>query len=325
MKKKHPEYQGLTSSPPLHWKQILAQLVKKQSEKSAFEAFGKDMSPSEILELLDWSTSDSCPLGRDMISATFAGIQQGVFCTALTNTSPEQLNILRQYSSMETVLHHIVQLSHELKRECGVFNDLITKEIKRIQTLNLSEIIPDEIESIHEELREIRKQGEEIIHTTAKTLGLAWHTSRADIIQELSHTKELCQQCLNKSVGFFKTNEKPSTGLWESLEQRLDLVFSDVDTKDNITFMKDTDLALEALVKFSVWHLRDYYEIGLIPQSTKEVPAEREENLFALAERKLSKLGLHTLKDLKDKNIYSKRALVLYLTKKMQETTSCHS
>ena len=45
MKKKHPEYQGLTSSPPLHWKQILAQLVKKQSEKSAFEAFGKDMSP----------------------------------------------------------------------------------------------------------------------------------------------------------------------------------------------------------------------------------------------------------------------------------------
>jgi hypothetical protein len=89
--------------------------------------------------------------------------------------------------------------------------------------------------------------------------------------------------------------------------------------------MKDNTPALEALVKFNVWYIKDYREVGLLPQlDATHIPTlfpeqedlKHREQLFKIAESNLEKIGLHTLADLKTERIYSKKALIEYIKKR---------
>jgi len=254
-------------------KEKLKTLVASISEKKLLETMGKELSVEQIQDLLDWAASQNNIPSREAINALFIGIPQSAFSKILMQASPKQLDFLRHESFIETIQHHLSQLSHELKEQFNVFCGEMESKAKALQTVDVSDIQPEEIRALYNSLQTLSQQGKEIIHLVACTLALAWNTNRVDLIQELSRVKELCQHCLNKDVGASATDSTPSSGLWGILEKRLNLVFSDIDTKGDVIVMKDTDFALEALVKFSVWHLRDYCDVGLLPQTDEEIPA----------------------------------------------------
>lgn len=312
-----PLLQAATSHRhPADWREKLRSLVETTSSRSALETLGEELNVEQTLELIDWALEKDTSAAREAIGALFAKLKQSIFCNVLLETTPSQLDFLKRDSSVETIQHHLSQLSHELKERFVLFCDKVVHESGRLDTLDLSQLRSEDIDILHHSLDEIAKEGRDIIHLTSVALALAWNTNRTDIIQELSHTKELCEQCLIRDVGNPTIEEAQSSGLWHVLKAKLDSVFSDMDTQGSLTLMKDSDFALEALVKFSVWHIRDYCEVGLIPHADKDIPAERRDNLFALAERNLSKLGLKTLLDLKREKIYSKRALMEFIQRK---------
>ena len=93
--------------------------------------------------------------------------------------------------------------------------------------------------------------------------------------------------------------------------------------------MKDDEPAVEGLVKFSVWYLKDYWELGLLPGVEKQADldidmekhteaerAEYREKLFTLARDTLDQVGLSTVGDLKNAFIFSKQTLQEYINQK---------
>ena len=296
-----------------NWKDKLQRLIETNPDKTLLESFGKDLSANQTLELIDWATAKNTPGSRHAIETLFAGISQAVFYQVLLKCSPQQLDFLKKDSSVETIQHHLSQLSHELQNRFNQFCDAVVSKRCLLDTVDLCELGQKDIQALYTSLENTLEQSHELIYVMSAALSLSWNTNRADIIQELGRTKGLCQHCLSNDVGSPRTEETPATGLWQALENRINLVFSDIDTKGAIILMKDTDSALEALVKFSLWHLRDYSELGLIPETDDQMSMEDRENLFLLAEKNLAKRGLKTLRDLKQKHIYSKRALMEFL------------
>jgi len=73
----------------------------------------------------------------------------------------------------------------------------------------------------------------------------------------------MCQKALILVVGQPRTPTEPPTGMYEFLERHLKEVFGHPSDPD---VLKDEDSPLEALGKFSIWHLEDYWDAGLLPK-----------------------------------------------------------
>ena len=79
---------------------------------------------------------------------------------------------------------------------------------------------------------------------------------------------------------------------------------------ETIEALHDEDPACDALVKFSVWYLQDYFELGLLPEVTNEAELDRDPQRYReLARQRLHRLGLKTVGDLKRAGIFSRATL----------------
>lgn len=123
-------------------------------------------------------------------------------------------------------------------------------------------------------------------------------------------------------VGIPRCNGAQATGLFALLEQKLNAVYGNPLDPNDIEALDNSDPAIDALVKFSVWYLRDYWEIGLLPMVKNERDldlssrrysernrAEHREKLFVMVQENLERLGLDKVKDLKKARIYSRETL----------------
>src|SRR5262249_54111258 len=96
-----------------------------------------------------------------------------------------------------------------------------------------------------------------------KVLSLAWNAKRLDLIDKMSHAKEQCQKALSHSIGQPKTAFNEAAGLFARIDLALERFY---DNPDNaVENAEDDEPALEGLARFSLWYLKDYFELGLLP------------------------------------------------------------
>lgn len=305
------------------WKEKLHHLFTYLPSNVPNQNFGRALSSEQILEILHFVKNGKKEAHNlQKLSSLFMGVSPNVFHDILVQANTAELSFLREEAITESVQHNLSLIVNELhKRFIGLCDELATKGLE-IEGTDLQTIGKDEIASFYESVKNYQEGGDSILFLTGRALSIAWNSNRVDLIQELGRIKELCQKCMNESVGKTGIAELAPTGLFHLLNKKVDRLFSDMDTNGNLTLMKNTTPALEALVKLSVWYIQDYCDVGLLPQvkpvndmntAQENEDLKKREQLFIAAEKNLNKMGLHTLADIKSAQIYSKKALVEYI------------
>lgn len=301
---------------------------KTMSDPHYIEIAGSVLQPSQFLELLNHPEIGSL---QEKFSSLFILMPPEVFRSVIANATPKQMNTLKKEAIAEPLLHQLTVLSNGLKNDVAAYGLEIMNKERELKELPLENITSSDIFSVTHDLHSLAEKGLSLQGLISQALALAWQTTRMDIIDQLSQSKEHCQKIIlegfglkpQQGVGPIKL-EILQTGLWSVLNNRLDSVFEEF--FDPSKHLQDQIPAMEALVKFSVWYLKDYWEIGLLPQIKNESDLELNpdkysenerleyrEELFLAAQRTLEEHGLFTLADLKSAKIYSRKALVEYI------------
>lgn len=303
---------------PAHWRQKTRAVIEGLSNPKKIEEVGRVCSAHQIQEIISLSATIKDSL-KEKLFPLFIGMPHEVFLRLLIDATPKQLSILKQESLTEPVQHHLTLLTHDLSSRMAQANSSATAFELAVQNLNLVDIDLRQINIEHDKIITLLTSCNSINFISSKALSLAWNTNRTDLIEKLSKIKEQSQRLILQVIGKERSASSAPSGLFLLLEKRLDSVFS---SPNDIEALNDEEPATEALVKFSVWYLQDYFDIGLLPDiqhidqleldpqnySEKERSNHRE-ILFQTAEQHLEQLGLFTLSDLKQAKIYSKKAL----------------
>jgi hypothetical protein len=306
---------------PAEWKLKIRTAIKNLQDPQKLEAAGKKLDLAQISELLEATITGDKQLLL-ALPPLFVGLSPTVFRALLKQASPKQLLLLKQEAMSEALQHHLSLLTHELKNELNDSLDATEKKEKDLANLPLEDIDSTDIQKNFQEIQILTDNCKKIYTETQNALALAWNTNRQDLIELLSGIREASHKNLTMFIGMPSTEITPSTGLWKILEKRLSRVFENLGLDSAV----DDQPAMEALIAFSIWYVKDYWEVGLLPQisyleelelnpntySEQEI-SEHRAGLFADAEKNLVLLGLITLKDLKQAGIYSRKALTNYV------------
>jgi len=311
---------------PISWKDKTHALIEVLNTPQQLEAVGRAVSFEQICEILSWITENK-DLHQAKLFPLFVGMPQGLFLLLLVQATPAQQILLKQESISEPIQHQLTLLTHSLSSISGNQNQAFSNLEIKFGLLDLAIIGPDQIieqEGLIEFLRETCLKTQLV---SSKALALAWNSNRTDLIEKLSSAKEQSHKLAHSLIGQPKLPDSQATGLYALLENRLNSVFND----ENNMPLSDDEPALEALVKFSIWYINDYWEVGLLPhistqeklQLDAEAVSEQEQidyrkDLFALVKNNLEKIGLSTLQDLKKNKIYSKAALKNFIQSNRQ-------
>lgn len=315
-----------------HWREKIGNIVLKINDLEKLEIIGKALNPDQALEILDQSQKWDLNLKQSKLPTLFVKMPHSVFQEMLKNASTPQIEILKHESITEPIQHHITHFIHETALHLEEYGDVLIDLEKEIQGLEIREISSDIIDSFRKKFEGIHHFYLEASDNIQKYLIIAWNTNRIDLIEKLSKLKEAVQKTSQQVIGVPGSIKISTSGLYLALEKRLNEIFGNVDDPTDFDALADEDPAIEALVKFSIWYLKDYFEVGLLPSIRSKdqlemdpaVHSEKEclsyrEKLFNEVEQNLHKLGLHTLKDLKDGGIYSKKALISFIQKNIKK------
>lgn len=298
------------------WQKKLVALVSRLSRHSDLEIIGKLASYPQILTIVDRCQD------KDKLGPLFVGMNHSFFLEVLMNATPDQLAILKHESITEPIQHHLTLLIHEFLLIFASAEAQLKALENEIAGIDLKQISGHEILEYREKIKHFELYHHHLLEKINRCLAIAWNTNRQDLIEKFNVIKDQCQKVLKYLIGQPKTDSEQSVGLYGSLEKLLDSVYADPDHPESVESLKDSEPAIEALVKLSVWYLQDYWEIGLLPavQTREELSRpEIREKLFHDVENNLSKLGLHRVMDLKEANIYSKKTLIDYIYENRQK------
>ena len=304
---------------PNQWRDKLKNLISCLEEREKLEALGRSMDIHQILEVLTIAARGDKKI-QSKLTPLFVGMPQQMFRLMLKNVTPEHLKLLKQEAVTEAIQHHLTRTTHEFQANLESAMSALEAQEKKILTLPIETIGRKEIDTMMEMVQKTSQDLMGLLQEINITLAIAWNTHRLDLIEQLSQTKEYCQRTLKQVIGSPQSSSNHATGIWSLLEKRLNSVFEEGER------VFDDEPATEALVKFSVWYLEDYWKIGLLPMQagseeldldpTTHSEQERlnyRDSLFKTAENNLEQLGLKTLKDLKKAHIYSKKGLIEYI------------
>lgn len=297
------------------WKKKIHATIETLSTPQQLEAVGRTASFEQASEVLSW-IAEKKDSNQAKLFPFFVGMSQEVFLSLLMQAPPEQQTLLKEESISEPIQHQLTLLTHSLSSISNSQNQTFSTLEMQLNSLDLTTIGPDQI-IVQEKAIELLR--ETCLNTqlfSSKALALAWNSNRTDLIEKLSSIKEQSQKLSELAIGYPRIPNSPPTGLYAILENHLNTVFID----DNNKPLSDDEPALEALVKFSIWYISDYWEIGLLPhildlsQYNQDTVSEKERtSLFENVKKNLEKINLFTLGDLKKHKLYSKSALKNYI------------
>ncbi len=302
-----------------NWQKKLLNALAGLSTPSSLEALGKALTINQIIAILEHTVTMPTLLAK--LPPIFVGLPPPIFRGLLATIPQENLSLLKPEALTEAIQHQLTVLAHELSNELIAYQKTLELKNREIETLVLEDVGYTEIDFISHAIKDLFDAGMNIFNLTSRALVIAWNTDRLDIIESLSKIKENCQKHLTTSVGSPKEITPETTNLWVSLEKRLNSVFSDSSHTNEGEILPDHTPAIEALAKFDVWYLSDYWQIGLLPHihSKNHLELDISENpkaqqthrdhLFLSVKQNLARLGLHSLGDLKSHSIYSRKAL----------------
>jgi hypothetical protein len=309
------------------WREKIVIIIQGLTQTKHLEAAGHALSLPQILHLFDENTKND-PEGHWKFSPLLVGMSHQLFTQMLISATPVQLNTLKQEVIAEPLQHHLTVLTHEIIHQIPEFAAKIEDLDQEIDNLNPFEIAHSDLKNIGHRIEEVYQFYEQTTSKISKILILAWNTNRTDLIEKLSVAKELSQKVIGVTIGSRRTTSTESTGLFAKLENQLNKVYGILNETQDIEALQDDEPAIEALVKFSIWYLRDYWEIGLLPtiKDPKNLELETSpynhdekikfrEKIYAEVSDNLAKLGLKNVNDFKKAKIFSKASLIDYISK----------
>ncbi len=307
------------------WREKTKAIILGLNKRPQLEAAGKTISVKQTLELIN-NILQIEDKHHWKLSPLLVGLPHETFSEIILQATDNQLHIFQHEGVTEPVQHHLTTLTHEMTRiieKMELEIDTSDMEIENIDPSNLGR--DDVFEYIHK-IDTFGSTFQRLFFQTNQALSIAWNTKRLDVIENLNKIKDSCQKYSIYGLGCPRSPNAVATGLYAKLENKLFLIFGDPENPSDFEALNDDEPAIEALIKLSVWYLKDYWKIGLLP-SVKNISeldvdmekhseserAKHREKLFAEAKNNLKALGLSTLNDLKDNYIFSRLTLEEYI------------
>lgn len=285
------------------------------------EAVGRALSTKQLLGAL--ALFSRKPFANDKLCPLLVGLSPQVFFEAIYFTPDSSLAPLKQEGLLEPLEHHLNMFIHECEKLLKDYQNKIVEISQEIAQINCQELSNQELHHIRVHIEHLRGSYQDLLEAINKALAITWKTNRIDLIEKLSHLKEVVHHQLTQDIGMERTEFKSSTGLFAALEEFLYSTYgASLSMQEDLESLNDDDLAIEGLTKLSVWYLKDYWELGLLPSVTNAEelnlshlpPYEKEwlqkrQEWFNLVQKNLEKLGIGLVRDLKNANIFSKKML----------------
>jgi hypothetical protein len=306
------------------WKEKTRAVISGLSEREQLELAGSCLSVPQLLDIFENHelTQDD---NFNKLLAILVGVNHQHFSQLLSEISDEQLQVLLQTSFSEPLQHHLTVFEHEMNIRYQMMADELKQLFIQIESLSIQQIGRKELIELKNKINDLSLEINQGLEKMKNALRIAWNTHRSDLIESLNAIKEKYFHTLNNFIGHPETGQG-ATGLYELLNIRLNAAFGNPEDLNDPETLSDEEPALEALVKFSIWYLKDYWEVGLLPNiqseneleldpqtSSEESRLEYRDKLFSTVRENLEKLHLKTLHDLKKAHIYSKKALIDYI------------
>ncbi len=311
------------------WESKTQAAIVGLSRREDLEAAGSALTIGQFMALID-----SCLHVEHKhhwkLSPLLVGMDHKKFYEILDSLSDPQLQVFKDEGVTEPIQHHLTTLTHEMEREIEKGEEEIDHLYERVDRFMLEEIGLHDVREVIKEMQLYQISFDQLFNKSNKALAIAWNTKRLDLIESLNKIKGTCQKFVLYGLGTPTNNQQLSSGLYQLIEEKLFEVYGNSLDPDDTEAVRDNEPAVEGLVKLSVWYLRDYWEIGLLPHIKdkesldlnldKHTEAERvkyREDLFTQAQVNLSLIGLSTVKDLKDNFIFSKKSLQEFIQEKI--------
>ncbi len=315
-----------------NWRKKTRAAIVGLTDRSLLEAAGNILTIPQIFELLD---TILCIEDKHhwKLSPILVGMSHDIFSKLILFGTEKEIAILKHESVTEPVQHHITLLSHEFTETIKDLEIQIFSITREIELLNVNELGRNEAQEIINRIDEISLQFHHLLEKANIVLALAWNTLRLDLIENLNVSKDRSNKMLIHAIGNKHIPNSP--GLYTDLKLRLFRIYNDPHTPEKIESLREDEPAIEGLSKLEVWYLRDYLDLGLLPgiikpeeldlDLSKHTEAERmehREKLFSLARNTLEKLGLITVNDLKEANIFSRKTLKEFIEQELAKVSS---
>lgn len=290
----------------------LVQSIQHAELHAELESIGRSLAATDFLNILDLIALKKLPQSK--LAPILVGLSPDAFLHSIQSITKDSLQVLKLESTSEPLLHHLTlfvnntkvvhqKLLDELESLRHAFTHFVREELSY-------QILRHWIETLHE--TSVNYQND--LATIDIVLEICWNTDRIDLIEKLSRMKEHAYDQLVTEIGHPSDGEYPSTGLYAILKESLEYIFNEVDLPDDAPSM-------EGMVQFSVWYLKDYWEVGLLPSlkiieqletppgSSEQDNIKHKQKFFKQVEENLVKLGIPTVGDLKSAAIFSKKML----------------
>ncbi len=313
---------SMTEKNTSYWKGKTRAIILGLSERPKLEYAGQYLTVPQILDFLE-SNLLANEDNFNRLLAILVGMPNQTFIQLLSDLSEHQLQVLLQTALAEPLQHHLTVFIHEMNNQYLLMSENLNQILKDIENLPVESIGRHELIHIKNRINDISLEFNYTLEKMRNALRIAWNTHRFDLIESLNILKDKYVHTLNNFIGHPETSQG-ATGLYELLKERINIVFGNAYDLNDPESLSNGEPSIEALVKFSVWYLKDYWEIGLLPNIKSaddlelDSPSEKEraeyrDQLFSKVQANLEKLHLKTLWDIKKAHIYSKKALVEYI------------
>lgn len=307
------------------WKEKTRAALLGINKRTQLEAAGRSLSVAQAIELID-HTLQIEDKHHWKLPPLLVGMPLDIFSQILDLATEQHLHLFQHEGVTEPIQHQLTTLGHkmmtqieDMEKEIDFFDD-------EIENLIIEELCRDDaLEKLHK-IGLYGKFFQKLFDRSNKALAIAWNTKRLDLIETLNKVKDSCQKYTLYGIGTPRRDSTPPSGLYAKLEDKLFQIFGNATSAEDPETLRDDEPALEALVKFSVWYMRDYWEMGLLPtihkredldldieKHTENERVQYREKLFTEVQRNLEKIGLSTVNDLKRALIFSKKTFLEYV------------
>ena len=282
-----------------------------QKNNLLIEILGVLFSYSQYLVLLEKSTKSE--KNNKAIANLLQYIPYETLKDLLRKCEDSHLFQLKKSALAKAIEPQLSTLTYELIKANHSFGSLLFSLVSTINSLPVKNIERSNINKIKKKLEIATLIKEENIELIDKTLTILWNIDRSDLIDKLSHIKEKYHLQEKMDLGCPKTEDSAETGLYEKLTNHLNLVFGN----EKQTNFNQIEPSIEALKKLSVLSIQDYLDIGILPKiNTSNIKKHKFQNSSLLTQQALSnlqKIGLDTIENFKESEIYSKSLLKDYI------------
>lgn len=293
----------------------LKSLLAATDSVAGLESIGKNISVEHVHALSDLLE------GSDLhkLSVIFVGLAPEVFLALLKSSTELQLQNLKNLAPTESVQHHLTLLSHDLLKRTSEGEEKIAKQAAEIMSMDTQDMGKQDVYLVENQLDLLAESFYEIKAIVNKALAIVWSTSRVDLIETFSRIKEHAENLLSQGIGRRENIKQYPRSLHAKLNEKL---FAIYEHEKDIQKLEDEEPVIEALAKLSIWHLKDFIELGLIHEgfskiqpitTSSEAKLKADIEYLKLAEERLRLIGLEKIRDLKKARIFSKRSLQEYI------------